>query len=138
MCPIAQADRHDGPRLVDEAVPGKAAVIDDVVVGLEDAVGEPVVADELPDVFDRVELGRLRRQLPPVTISPHCGSESTWTIRTLLQSASSSSARMRASAVPTCWPISARMMLTVTVPLGSIPYQIVGSNKSLTPPVAGA
>src|SRR6185437_3121045 len=62
MCPIAQADGHDCPRLVDEAVPGKAAVIDDVVIGLEDAVGEPVVADELPDVFDRVELGRLRRQ----------------------------------------------------------------------------
>ena len=37
-------------------------MIDDVVIGLEDAVGEPVVADELPDVFDRVELGRLRRQ----------------------------------------------------------------------------
>src|SRR5205814_2368659 len=62
MCPIAQPDGHGCPRLVDEAVPGKAAVIDDVVIGLEDAVGEPVVADELPDVFDRVELGRLRRQ----------------------------------------------------------------------------
>jgi hypothetical protein len=37
MCPIAQADRHDCPRQVDEAVPGKAAVIDDVVIGLEDA-----------------------------------------------------------------------------------------------------
>jgi hypothetical protein len=60
MCPIAQADLHDCPPLVDETVPGKAAVIDDVVIGLEDAVGEPVVADELPDVFDRVE--RLRRQ----------------------------------------------------------------------------
>src|SRR6266550_77240 len=49
MCPIAQADGHDCPRLVDEAVPGKAAVIDDVVIGSEDAVGEPVVADERPD-----------------------------------------------------------------------------------------
>jgi hypothetical protein len=39
--------------LVDELIPGKAAVIDDLVIGLEDAVGEPVVADELPDVFDR-------------------------------------------------------------------------------------
>ena len=62
MRPIAQADRHDGPRLVDEAVPGKAAVIADVVVGAEEAVGEPIVADALPDVFDRVELGQLRRQ----------------------------------------------------------------------------
>src|SRR5438552_17033429 len=58
MCPIAQADGHDCPRLVDEAVPGKAAVIDDLVIGLEYEIGEPVVAAELPDVFDRVELGR--------------------------------------------------------------------------------
>src|ERR1700678_4032559 len=74
-------------------------------------------------------------QLPPVIISPHLGSESTVTVLTLLQSASNSSATMRARAVPTCWPISARIMLTVTAPLGSIPYQIVGSNKSLALPV---
>ena len=35
---------------------------DDVVVACEDAVREPVVAHELPDVLDRVELGRARRQ----------------------------------------------------------------------------
>src|SRR5271169_270741 len=35
---------------------------------------------------------------------------------------------MRASAVPTCCPISARMMLTVTMPSRSMLYQIVGSN----------
>src|SRR5437899_10146821 len=72
MCPIAQADGHDCPRLVDEAVPGKAAVIDDVVIGLEDAVGEPVVADELPNVFDRVELGLSIQNplpIPPVSVS---------------------------------------------------------------------
>src|SRR5712671_1033 len=62
MCPIAQADRHDGPGLVDELVPGIAAVLEDVVVGAEDAIGEPVVAHELPDVFDRVEFRRLWRQ----------------------------------------------------------------------------
>ena len=32
-------------------------MIDDVVVGCEDAVGKPVVAHELPDVLDRVQLG---------------------------------------------------------------------------------
>ena len=37
-------------------------MIEDVVVGAEDAIGEPVVADQLPDVFDRVELGRFGRQ----------------------------------------------------------------------------
>jgi hypothetical protein len=62
MCPIAQADRHDGPGLVGELVPGVTAVVEDVVVGAEDPVGEPVVADELPDVFDRVEFGRFGRQ----------------------------------------------------------------------------
>jgi hypothetical protein len=30
------------PRLINEFVPGLAAVVDDVVVGCEDAVGEPV------------------------------------------------------------------------------------------------
>ena len=34
------------------------AVIEDIVVVLEDAVGEPVFAHELPDVFDRIEFGR--------------------------------------------------------------------------------
>src|SRR5271165_1088818 len=67
-------------------------------------------------------------QLPPVTIRPHFGSVSTATIRTLSQSASSSSASMRARAVPICWPISARMMLTVTMPSRSMLYQMVGSN----------
>src|SRR5271154_1020105 len=62
MGPIAQADGHDGPWLVDELVPGVAAMIDDIVIGAEDAVREPVGADELPDVLDRVELGRLWRQ----------------------------------------------------------------------------
>src|SRR6266496_2959853 len=56
MRPVAQADRHDGPRLVDEVVPGVAAVVEDIVVRPEDAVGDPVVAHELPDVFDRVEI----------------------------------------------------------------------------------
>ena len=55
-------DGHDVPWLIDEVVPLLAAVIDDVVVGCENPVGEPVVAHELPDVLDRVELGAFRRQ----------------------------------------------------------------------------
>jgi hypothetical protein len=50
------------PGLVDELVPGEAAVIDDVVIGFEDPVGEPVGADELPEVLDRVELRAPWRQ----------------------------------------------------------------------------
>ncbi len=37
-------------------------MVEDVVVGFEDAVREPVIAHELPDVLDRIELGRFRRQ----------------------------------------------------------------------------
>lgn len=62
MRPLATADGDDFPRLVDEVVPGMAAQGDDLVVGLEDTVGEPVLADELPDVFDRVEFRRAGRQ----------------------------------------------------------------------------
>ena len=54
MCPWTETDGHDFPGLIDEFVPGEAAVIDDIVVGFEDAIGEPVVAHKLPDVFDRV------------------------------------------------------------------------------------
>ena len=62
MGPFPVSDGHDGPRLVDELVPGLATKGDDLVVGLEDPVGEPIVADELPDVLDRVEFGRSRWQ----------------------------------------------------------------------------
>ena len=62
MRPFSHADGDDLPGPVDELVPGFAAERDDVVVGLEDPVGEPVVADVLPDVLDRVELGGARRQ----------------------------------------------------------------------------
>src|SRR6266853_555147 len=49
--PIAVSDGHDFPGLIDEGVPGVAAVIDDVVEGFEDAVRQPVLAHELPDIF---------------------------------------------------------------------------------------
>ena len=57
MGPFSESDGHDAPGLIDEVVPGEAAMIEDVVVGFEDAVREPVFAHELPDIFDRVKLG---------------------------------------------------------------------------------
>jgi hypothetical protein len=48
---------HDLPGLVDERVPGVAAVIDDIVEGFEDAVRQPILAHELPDILLAVELG---------------------------------------------------------------------------------
>ncbi len=62
MRPLTQAQSHNGPRLIDEFVPGVGAVIDDVIVAAENAIGEPVFAHELPDVFLRVELGAFRRK----------------------------------------------------------------------------
>src|SRR3954471_23889954 len=50
------------PGLVGELVPGCTAVVEEVVVGREDAVREPVLAHELPDVLDRVQLRALGRQ----------------------------------------------------------------------------
>ncbi len=37
MGPVAQSDGHDAPGLIDEFVPGAAAMIDDVVVGFEES-----------------------------------------------------------------------------------------------------
>ena len=62
MRPITQSERHDAPWLIDELVPSVAALVDDVVVGVENAVREPGVAHELPDVFGRVQFGAFGRQ----------------------------------------------------------------------------
>ena len=48
-------DGHNAPRLIYEFVPRLAAEVDDIVVGSEHPVGEPVVAHELPDILNRVE-----------------------------------------------------------------------------------
>jgi hypothetical protein len=50
-------DGHDFPRLIDERVPGVAAMIDDVVEGFENSVRQPVL---LPDVL------KFRISLPAV------------------------------------------------------------------------
>ena len=44
-------------------------MIDDIVVGFEDAVREPVVAHVLPDVFDGIEFRRIGRKLGGVDAS---------------------------------------------------------------------
>ena len=60
---MAQSDGHDSPGLIDELVPRHTAVVDEIVVRFEDAVRQPVVTQELPDVFDRIELGTFRGTL---------------------------------------------------------------------------
>jgi hypothetical protein len=54
-----------------------AAVIDQLVVGREHQVGQPVVAHELPDILDRVEFGRAWRKGHDGDVAGHlelCGS----------------------------------------------------------------
>lgn len=46
-------------------------MIDDVLVGREDAVREPVIAHELPDIFDRVEFRAFWRQRNDADIRWH-------------------------------------------------------------------
>ena len=62
MRPLAQSNGHDAPGLIDKLVPSLAAMINEIIVGFEDAVREPIIAHVLPDVFDRVEFRGFRRQ----------------------------------------------------------------------------
>jgi hypothetical protein len=50
-CPIAAGDRHDLPGLIDERIPGIAAVVHNIVERFEYSVRQPALAHELPDVF---------------------------------------------------------------------------------------
>ena len=61
MRPVAQTDGHDFPGHIDELVPCVTAMVEDVVVGFEDTVRQPVVAQELPGVLDRVTSYNFRR-----------------------------------------------------------------------------
>jgi len=71
MSPITEAERHDPPGLVDELVPGMAAVIEDGAVGGEHPVGEPIVAQELPEVLNRVQLRTFGRQWQEGEVGRH-------------------------------------------------------------------
>ncbi len=55
MRPFSHADGFDLPWPFDELVPSLAAERDDILVGLEDAVREPVFAHELPDILHGVQ-----------------------------------------------------------------------------------
>ena len=61
MLPLSVSDRDDFPRPCDDFVPGRGALVEEIVVGAEDAVGEPVVSHELAGVLGRVKLGRTWR-----------------------------------------------------------------------------
>ncbi len=62
MSSVSETDGLDAPRLVDEIDPCGTAVVENVFVGLEDPVGKPVTADELPDVRSGIAFGAIGRQ----------------------------------------------------------------------------
>src|SRR5258706_16205554 len=75
--------------------------------------------------------------LPLVVWLPNAGSALACSILTLVQSASSSSARIIASAVRTPWPTSERCTVRVTVPSASMLTKRFGANGgSALPPLA--
>src|SRR5687768_1079996 len=53
MRPVTQANCHDLPGLGGEFIQSLTAVIDEIVIGFEDAIGEPIIAEELPYVLHR-------------------------------------------------------------------------------------
>ena len=50
-------DGHDVSWLIDELVPRPAAMVVDVILGGEDAVGEPFLVYKLSNILKRVQLG---------------------------------------------------------------------------------
>jgi hypothetical protein len=48
---LARPDGHDAQGLIDKFFSNETAVVEDIVEGLEDAVEEPVVVHELPDIL---------------------------------------------------------------------------------------
>ena len=59
--PVTRGDGGDAFRSCDKCVPSVAAGGDDAVVAFEDALREVVLAEELPDVFDRVQFRAVGR-----------------------------------------------------------------------------
>ena len=62
MYSLTPSDGHGATWLTSGMVPGEATMIEDVVVGFEDAVRQPVVAHELPDGHCHTNVARLSRQ----------------------------------------------------------------------------
>lgn len=62
MRPRSEANGCDTPRLGFKFAPSVATVGDDIFVVFEDAVREPVVTHELPEIFDGIEFRASWRQ----------------------------------------------------------------------------
>src|SRR6266404_512443 len=60
-CPLPGGYRGHAVALGEERIPSLAACLDDVLVALPDPHAELIATQILPDVLDRVELGRVGR-----------------------------------------------------------------------------
>jgi len=69
--PFPRSDGCHSARVVYEEVPGIAAGFHDVVVCLPHPQAQLVAPQVLPDIFDRVQLRRIRRQLDEGYIAGH-------------------------------------------------------------------
>ncbi len=80
MRPFSEADGLDGVGECCEVVPRGASGIDDVVHVVEDGVGQPISAEELPDVFDWVQFGSARWQKDQADVArqPEFGCRMPW------------------------------------------------------------
>ena len=70
MSQISGRDGHDFPGLVEKGVPAIAALVGEIVAGLEGPDLVPLVVHELPNVLDRVQLGGARWQVPAMRSMP--------------------------------------------------------------------
>src|SRR5467141_481738 len=60
-CPLPGGYRGHAVAIGEERIPSLAACLDDVLVALPDPHAELIATQILPDVLDRVELGRVGR-----------------------------------------------------------------------------
>ena len=61
-CPVSETDGDDSCGLMDEVIPGLAAGGENGVVVVKDTIGEPCLAQVLPNVFGWIEFGGFGRQ----------------------------------------------------------------------------
>ena len=54
MSPLSETDGSNGVRQGGKIIPSGTGSVDDVLDAVEDGIGQPVGAQELPDILDRV------------------------------------------------------------------------------------
>lgn len=74
---MPSCDGYNSGWSCEKVIPGVAACLDDGVVGVVEAEREVILAQILPDVLDRIELGRVGRQAEQREV---VGGSRTWLV----------------------------------------------------------